>query len=85
MIINMSGEFNELPVERMVPLPEKLHRMVKMDTAEKSQSDLPVFHGETGTTYGGRGYSPLVRSLHIPTRTASALRAGLTKEEVGIL
>lgn len=24
------------------------------------------YHGETGTTYGGSGYSPLVRSIHFP-------------------
>jgi len=58
--------FRALRPENQVPLPIEIQRLQVKVT--QKQGDYPDCHGETGTTYGGRGYSPLLRSIRIPTR-----------------
>lgn len=75
--------FRDLHPQQQVPTPIEVQRL--MTKVSQQQGDFPVCHGETGTTYGGVGYSPLFRSIRIPTRTLCSIRAGLTKEEAGII
>lgn len=42
----------------------------KVSTTYTPTEDRPIWHGETGTTYGGSGYSSLFRTVFFPSHGA---------------